>query len=939
MVVVGCGVVKKSDLTGAIGSVRSESIASRGSTSVMESLQGQVAGVNISQSSSRAGAGFSMQIRGKSSLNGGEPLYVIDGVVCDNTGFLNPMDIEKVDILKDASSTAIYGSRATNGVVMITTKAGSTGTSKTTVSYDGYYGVKTVAHMPDFMSGDQWMNYRFFRYLVPNDDLTSWEMDEANFANFWGADSPVVKEIYRNKTYTDWADVVTRSGSQQNHFINISGNAKDISYRIGLGYQQEEGVMYDSYERWNLKGAFDHKVSDKLSVGFMTNMATSLTHNESRNSVLNGFRMSPVLPSHYTTGENAGQPIFQPGKDEVTYPYGGGPTSTVNPVVDRMNAKDDTRTYDAMANLYLQYSPVKSVILKTTFAPMYTKGHQGTFYNDQTEYRVGKSNMAESTNTEWFSYTWDTQANYIKSWDEHSLNVLALTSVYQRTGKGDNMVVTDMPFDVDWHNLGSGTIQEQSSWYKRISMLSYVARVNYTYKDRYLFTASARWDGSSKFQKDNRWGMFPSAAVAWHVGEESFMESAKSWLSNLKLRASFGITGNNDGIDAYDTQALANVKYYYNYGSTPANGYGYTLTNAGLTWEKTTEVNVGVDFGFLHNRVTGTIDLYTKNSGDLLMEMKTPYEMGSNTGSIVSNVGKVNNKGIEIQMNTINFSNKDWHWETSFSFARNINTIRELNDAKEDLVGNKWFIGRPIDVVYGYKYLGVCTREEAAAYASDPDMKTKFHEGEMKIYDRNGDGVINADDKMVLGHAAPTWTGSLTSNLTYKRIDFSFSIYSSQGSTVYSPFMGEFQDYDQRGMQRLAMDFYIPEGAPVLGADGSVSTQDKTYYGSYPFPTNGGNGKGGGSFWLTGEQEDRSQNFVNSSYVRVKNITLGYTLPEKWLSRYKVSRLRIYAHVLNPFTFTSYKGFDPEWASAQVGDGTGGGVGSRTYQFGVNVSF
>ncbi|MCD8080824.1 MAG: TonB-dependent receptor [Bacteroides sp.] len=852
VVVVGYGVVRKSDLTGAVGSVKAETISAKGSTSVMESLQGQVAGVNISQSSSRAGAGFSMQIRGKSSLNGGEPLYVVDGVVCDNTGFLNPMDIEKVDILKDASSTAIYGSRATNGVVMITTKAGTVGATKTTVSYDGYYGVKTVANMSDFMSGDQWMDYRFFRYLVPNEELTSWEMDEANFKNFWGADSPVVKEIYRNKTYTDWADVVTRSGSQQNHFVNISGNVKDISYRIGLGYQQEEGVMYDAYERWNIKGAFDHKISDKLSVGFMTNMATSLTHNGSKNSVLNGFRMSPILPSHYTSGENAGQPILQPGKDEVTYPYGGGPTSTLNPVIDRENAKDDTRSYDAMANLYLQYSPVKSVILKTTFAPMYTKGHQGTFYNEQTEYRVGKSNMAESINTEWFSYTWDTQANYIKTWDEHSLNVLALTSVYQRTGRGDKMVVTDMPFDVDWHNLGSGTIQEQSSWYKRVSMLSYVGRINYSYKDRYLLTASARWDGSSKFQKDNRWGMFPSAAVAWRIGEESFMESAKSWLSNLKLRASFGITGNNDGIDAYDTQALANVKYYYNYGSTPANGYGYTLTNANLTWEKTTELNLGIDFGFFDNRITGAIDVYNKNSRDLLMEMKTPYEMGSNTGSIVSNVGKVNNKGIEIQLNTINFSNKDWHWETSFSFARNINTIRELNDAKEDLVGNKWFIGRAIDVVYGYKYLGVCTREEAEAYANDPKMKTKFHEGEMKIYDRNGDGVINAEDKMVLGHAAPTWTGSLTSNITYKNIDFSFSIYFSQGSRVFSPFMGEYQDYDQRGMQRLAMDFYIPEGAPVLAADGSISTQEKTYYGSYPFPTNGGNGKGGWLFLADG---------------------------------------------------------------------------------------
>ncbi len=453
-----------------------------------------------------------------------------------------------------------------------------------------------------------------------------------------------------------------------------------------------------------------------------------------------------------------------------------------------------------------------------------------------------------------------------------------------------------------------------------------------------MATVSSRWDGSSKFQKENRWGMFPSAALAWRISEENFMESTRNWLSNLKLRASFGVTGNNAGVGPYDTQALANIKYYYNYGGTVANGFGYTMINPDLTWEKTVEFNVGLDFGLFNNRINGTIDLYNKNSSDLLMEMQTPFELGSYTGAIISNVGKVNNKGIEIQLNTLNVQTKDWNWETSFSFARNINTIKELNGGKEDLVGNKWFIGQPIDVVYGYKYMGVCTREEAQAFANDPNMKTKFYEGEMKIYDKDGNGEINADDKMILGHCAPTWTGSFVSNLAYKNWDFSVNVYVSQGGTVYSPFMGEFTDYSQRGMNRIKMDFYIPEGAPKLAEDGSITTQETTHYGEYPFPTNGTNGKGGGSFWMSGENEDRAQNFVDNSYVKIKNITLGYTFPKNWLQKLHISNLRVFANILNPLTFTSYKGFDPEWADAEVGDGTGG-VSSRSWQFGINLKF
>lgn len=942
VVVVGYGVVKKSDLTGSVGSVKSETIAAKGSTSVMESLQGQVAGVNISQSSSRAGDGFKIQIRGKSSLNEAEPLYVIDGVVCDNMDFLNPMDIEKVDVLKDASSTAIYGSRATNGVVMITTKKGSSDESKATVSYDGYYGVKTVANMPDFMDGDSFLKWRFWRYLESSMDAstgqTTWTMTDANYENFWGGGSPVIKNMYQNKNYTNWTDLVTRTGSQQNHFVNITGNAKNISYRVGLGYQDEQGVLYDGYNRWNLKGAVDHKISDKVSAGFSTNMATSLKESGSNYSVLSGFRMTPTMPAFYWEGENAGQLIEQPGKDAAIYPNGGGPTSNINPLVDRENSKDNTRAYDIMANLYLQYSPIKELILKTTFSPMYSKTERGTFYNGHTQYRSGKSNMAEKYNDGVFSYTWDTQANYIKTFGDHSINVLALFSVYDQRKEGDYMGVVDMPFDVDWHNLGSGTVQNQSSYYERMTMLSYVARLNYSYKGKYMATVSSRWDGSSKFQKENRWGMFPSAALAWRISEENFMESTRNWLSNLKLRASFGVTGNNAGVGPYDTQALANIKYYYNYGGTVANGFGYTMINPDLTWEKTVEFNLGLDFGLFNNRINGTIDLYNKNSRDLLMEMQTPFELGSYTGAIISNVGKVNNKGIEIQLNTLNVQTKDWNWETSFSFARNINTIKELNGGTEDLVGNKWFIGQPIDVVYGYKYMGICTREEAQAFANDPNMKTKFYEGEMKIYDKDGNGEINADDKMILGHCAPTWTGSFVSNLTYKNWDFSFNVYVSQGGTVYSPFMGEFTDYSQRGMNRIKMDFYVPEGAPTLAEDGSITTQQTTHYGEYPFPTNGTNGKGGGSFWMSGENEDRAQNFVDNSYVKIKNITLGYTFPKSWLQKLHISNLRIFANILNPLTFTSYKGFDPEWADAEVGDGTGG-VSSRSWQFGINLKF
>lgn len=942
LVVVGYGVVKKSDLTGSVGSIHSDDIVSKGATNLAGGLQGAVAGVNVTQSSSRAGDSFTMQIRGKSSLQGGQPLYVVDGVVCDNIDFLNPMDIEKIDVLKDASSTAIYGSRATNGVLMITTKKGTpTGKTQATVSYDGYYGWKTTANMPDFMDGRDWMKWRLMRYYTSklnSDGTTKWDLTDSNLKNAWCNYSPRWAEKYKNNDFTNWPDLVTSNGHEQNHFVNITGNTKDISYRIGLGYQEEKGVLYDSYERWNMKAAVDHHINDHWQAGASVNLATSLKKSGSKNSIVNGFRMSPMMDAYYWDGDNAGELIRQPGKDVAIYPNGGGPTSTVNPIVDREHSKVNTRVYNALANIYLQYSPIKEVILKTTLSPMYDRSKQGTFYaGNMTQERNGKTNYTRTKNRDTFSYTWDTQANFMKTWGDHTINALGLFSVYQQKVEGDGIIGTDTPFDVDWYNMGSAAnVEDKSSSYDKISMLSWVVRLNYDYKSRYLVTFSTRWDGSSKFQESNRWGAFPSAALAWRITEEKFMEKTRSWLTNLKLRASFGVTGNNASVGAYQTQMLANTRYWYNFGNTPANGYGYELANGSLTWEKTTEFDLGLDFGFLRNRVNGSIDFYTRKSKDLLMEMQTPLEMGSSTGAIWGNVGKVRNTGVEISLNTVNIQTKDLTWTTSFTFAHNHNEILELNGGKQDMTGNGWFIGQPIDVVYGYVPNGICTAEEAAREAADDNLKTKFHEGEYMVKDMNGDGVIDPSDRRVLGHAEPTWTGSVNSSLTWKNFDFSFNIYTSQGSRVYSPFMAEFTDYSQRGMGRLKMDFYTPAGVRLLGDDGELYTTTEAHMGKYPFPTNGGNNKGCGSFWVN--NSTGSQYFVNNCFTKVKNIILGYTFPKKWISPLGLSYLRLYVNFVNPFVITPYKGFDPEWADAAINTGAGGPA-SRSYQIGLSLKF
>lgn len=971
VVAVGYGIQKKSDLTGAVNSVNSTALNETGKTSVLGSLQGMSPGVQIKANSSRAGGSFNIQIRGKNSISGvTSPLYVVDGIITDNIDFLNPQDIEKIDILKDASSTAIYGSRGSNGVVIVQTRTGTAAKGKkTAIRYNGYYGVSQVARMPEFMDTREWMNYRALCYQdmsdkdgdglpnfnyagmkdvymgqqkLNNDATSPYYLQPMDAAGNW-IGSEWLLNRYRNNTSTNWPDQVTQTGSQQNHYLDISGSNQDVSYVMGIGYQDEKGIFVnDQYTRYNVKGALDFKINNYWNAGFNTNLAYSEQELGSNSAIFNGFRMSPVTVPYDANG----QLIEIPGKTTETgttnFPNsigGGGFTSSVNPILDMNENRYNVRHLTALANFYLQLKPIKELTLKTTFSPAFDFNREGTYVGSKADGNYGNNAKATYTTSHRMAYTWDNQVNWSKNFNEtHQLDLLGLVSVYSYNTELAKIDTEGYNYRYDFYNLGvASKINNPTSYYQQANLLSYAVRANYSYLGRYLLTASFRTDGSSKLSKDNRWASFPSVAAAWRISEEAFMKN-QSLVSNLKLRLSYGYTGNNN-IDPYTTQRLANVNTYYDFGGTLANGVNLgSLTNQRLTWEKTREINAGIDFGFLNNRISGTLDLYDKLSDGLLQSRILPYESGA--GSMIDNLGKVRNRGVEIALNTVNVHTASLQWTTQFVFAANQNRIEELfgnttNGYSYITPDNKWIVGQPISAIYGYVFDGVWTAEQAQQAL---DYKQKEGEARIKDYDGNG---IDPDDRRVQGHADPSWTGSFSSNLTFKGFDFAFSLYTQQGSLVYSPFIAEYTNYNDRGRQKLKMDYYVPAGARLIGNDGlfytvteSINNQER------PTPyTNNGAISNCGPYWQQGKltAKEMPGAWVDADFIKVRNITLGYTLPKNLIQKAGIDHLRLYANVLNPFVWTNYLGFDPEWADANIN--RDGGPATITWQLGVNVSF
>ncbi|MEL4308863.1 SusC/RagA family TonB-linked outer membrane protein [Joostella sp. CR20] len=918
VVVIGYGTQKKSDLTGAVGSLDSESLTERSMNNPLESLQGNVPGVQISPSTGRIGDGFNITIRGKNSLGENtNPLFVVDGVPTDNIDFLNPQDIQRMDILKDASSTAIYGSRGSNGVVIVTTKSGANAPAEFTVSLDSYMGIKDVARLPKMMSGEKWWYYHQSAYLATaSNGPDGYVTPETLYAAVIGTrNSELERRALNNETF-DWYDAVLQTGIQQNNYVNVSGRTDDgMGYNLGIGAQKETGnIPNEELKKYSFKSGIDKKINSKFAIG--ANVTISLTEQQDGSDLAmqEAFRLNPFLDPYALDSDE----LFPlPGKlTDADGNFVIDKTSTYNPLLEIQNTSDETRRWTGVGNVYFQYNILDWLSFKTTYSAGFTNSRRGQAWGAMTNTGVNNNDLpsAAMEKVETFNGTWDNQFNIDHTFnDVHAFNFLALQSLYYSKTESSFQSSRNMPFDTGFYNIGSG---EQGTFnlgtnYAKQTLSSFALRLNYAYKDKYLLTVSNRWDGSSLLAESKQWDSFPSAAIGWRISEESFLKNSNT-VSNLKLRASYGYTGNNN-VSPYATQNGLDNQVYYDFNGTTANGWlPSSLANKALGWEKTREMNFGIDFGFFSNRLFGSVDIYDRLSDDLILEQKLPIESG--WSSINANVASVKNAGVEASLTGRIIDNQKVTWSTTLTFTKNNNSIEELYGQDEvDDVGNGWFIGEDIDAIYNYDFDGIWQANEATEAASYNQS-----EGQAKVRDINNDGVITPeDDRIILGTPNPDWSGSLFTKLTVGNIDLSASLITNQGVYVYSPFHANFTDTRDRGRQKLDIDWYVPENQAGVPAQASNN---------YPQPRNMG------TFW----RNDGVGYYKDASFVKVKNISLGYTFNESLIEKLNIKQFRIYANVLNPFVFTDYDGYDPEWAGASLGVGR---VSNITYQLGINLKF
>ncbi|SHH12879.1 SusC/RagA family TonB-linked outer membrane protein [Flavobacterium johnsoniae] len=920
VVVVGYGSVKKTDLTGSVSTISAATITERNTTSALEAIQGSTPGVQISSSSGRSGDGFKVVIRGNNSLVGSSPLYVVDGVPVDNIDFLNPQDISRMDVLKDASSAAIYGSRGASGVIIVTTKSGANVKPGINVTFDSSYGTKTAARMPKMMNGEEWWKFHQVAYM----SATPATQTPAQLAALAGNQSPLLVSRANSGYNFDWADAVLKPGMTQNNYLNVTGRSDSgLSYNLGFGIQSDEGLIdNDSTDKYSFKLGLNHKINDKFTTGANITIARLDTELGSDLAMQDAFRLSPLMSPWAVDAqgnEQVGTLFFLPGK--LTYPDGSwaiNKTSTVNPLMEIANSSQTEKTWQTVGNVFFQYQPLKWLSFKTTFAGGIENTETSTAYKAQTNAGVtlnGK-NSASIKNFNNFNYTWDNQIDLKHTFNEvHDFSVLLLQSLYSNTDKTSYMYSNNQPFDVGSNNMGSGvqTSYNINSGYQKNTLSSYAVRVNYSFRDKYLLTASTRWDGSSVLSEGNKWQSFPSVALGWKISKESFLASS-TVISDLKLRASLGYTG-NDNVAPYTSQALLNQQTFYANGANVVSGWQTeNLANQALTWEKTRELNFGLDFGFLRNRISGSVDVYDRLSDKLIYKQELPLETGyKNT---FANVGSVSNKGVEILLTTKNIKSEKVNWETTFTFTKNVNKLESIyNQDQVSDIGNKLILGSPLNPNYNYVYDGVW-QESQAAEAATYNMLP----GQAKPKDLNGDGKFNTDDRTVIGNPNPEWQGSLYSKLTVGNFDFNFSVLTSQGQTVLSTFHQNFADVSDRGRQKLAMDYFIPTNGAGIEANANNTN-----------PRPGPVATGAGAYWTS-----LFAYYRDVSYVKIKNISLGYTLDSELLKKLKINNLRIYVNVLDPFVFTNFDGYDPEWAASSFGVNR---PASITTQLGVSVKF
>ncbi|SFU39045.1 TonB-linked outer membrane protein, SusC/RagA family [Pustulibacterium marinum] len=954
VIVIGYGTQKKSDVTGAIAQVSAEDLNAFPVQNTLQGIQGKAAGVDIS-SNSRPGQIGSIRIRGSRSISGGNsPLYVVDGVPLQSGGLemLNPSDIESIEILKDASATAIYGSRGANGVVLVSTKKGKEG--RTQINFDTSVTFENIHNRADYWNAGDFLEYqrdalRYAGLYVDGSGNTIKYADPSLDYQYFGADATAFNNIANGYTFidrdnlipemrsttaeeqalwgvsqvpvyngnniqtTDWVDYVTQTGMMQQYNLSANIGTEKMSGYVSGGYLDQLGsIKGQDYKRYTGLVSLQVQATDWIKLGGTINAIYSVQNygyaqgGSRGSSQLYGAALS-MLPWALPYDED-GEYIFNPG----------GNPNIINPIRDYDYTINENTTSRMFGSFFAEINLMEGLRFKTIFGPDVANYRNGQFQSAESSLRGGGSssstNYARSSKTETISWTLENQVFYDKEFNKnHKIGVTLLQSASRYKTENSSMVASNLPYDSQlWHNLGStnnGALDGWGSGYSKNTLTSYMARINYNLMDKYLITVTGRSDGASVLSEGNKWDFFPSLALAWKMEEENFLKDNNT-IEQLKLRLGYGTVG-NAAVGAYGT-AGGLIRLPYVFGSTPASGYVTgdpkgtstgSIPNANLGWEKTQQINLGIDFSLLKSRISGSVDYYIANTNDILLS-KSPNSV-TGYGSITVNAGKTRNRGFELTLNTVNVETNKFRWTSDLTFTTNQNEIVELVNGKVDDINNLRFIGQPISVYYDYKKIGIWQTEDADEMAVFNANGHDFEAGDIRVEDVNGDGIIDAEnDRQILGTSTPKYTGGFTNTFSYGNWDLSMFFFSRWDYIV----TGGAVDLQGQYVHR-AVDYWTP--------DNPTNAYPAADYNN-----------GGVPLYYS------SMNYQDGSFIKLRNVSLGYNFPKEKLDPYGISNLKVYVQAINPWLYAKTDFMDPD--SYFGGNNTS--LTTRNLVFGLNLT-
>jgi TonB-dependent starch-binding outer membrane protein SusC len=905
LVVVGYGTVKKKDLTGSVSSIKSAEITKTATNNALQSMQGRIAGLDIIKASGESGSAIKIDLRGNRSINASNtPLFLVDGIEYGSTLDINATDISSIEVLKDASSTAIYGTKGANGVVIITTKKGISNGGKTKVAINSYVSFNSPTNLPKLMSAHQ--DYLLIaerqRYNAEK-ATSSWgstSLDnyspETVLSNVVSA--PYEKSIYQ--LYTEggvsWFDMILRNSVTSNNEVSLTGGNEKTTFALSLGYMVENGTLLnDNLKRYNGRVNIDHKITKNLSTGINLQFTMRDWDRRGDNIYSQLIKMHAMAQPYLSDGTILDRP------SELAI-------SHTNPLLNEVPGYyvNNVLNNRLFGNVYLDWEIIKGLKFKSVLGIDQQSNRDGKYedYMCTANYQFGRGSSFAAVNSETFNYTFENTLNYaFKAGEMNDFQILLGQSARQNTyeshgasgiGSFDHYIVSSF-YDLTFIPTAGRAL---SNDYIQSNMLSFFGRVNYKLKDKYLLTATLRSDGSSVLSEGNKWGYFPSVAAAWVISDESFLNSVET-ISNLKIRASWGQAGNS-AIDPYKTVTiLGSDKIPYTYGTQLVQGQvPANLGNPDLTWETTTTSDIGVDISLFRERITASLDYYYAQTNDLLVYKGLPAS--SVYPQVLENIGKTENKGFEAALNFRVFEEKNFTWNSDITFSSNRNKIVSLASGQTKDVSipdNALIVGEPVQSFYNYEANGCWSIDEAAEAAVYNKVP-----GDIKIIDRNGDNVIDEQDKR-LYNKSPKFILGWNNSFSYKSFTLSAFVYSRAGQWIRYDYNTAYKPTEADGSP--AVDFWTPENQTAK------------------FPRPG----------IASQNDIPALAFEQASFVKIKEITLSYSLPANVLSKLKMSQLRVYGSLQNYFTFSNLDNYDPE---------RGGAISnplSKQMVFGINLEF